>query len=61
MLKSKEIVKTNIERDLSKKHGKPSKLENLFESMESSHLGYLFLVILMNYGVEFFVGDLTNH
>ncbi len=48
MLKSKEVVKVNIEQDFSKKHCQPSKLENLFDSMESSHLGCLFLVILMN-------------
>ncbi len=49
MLKSKWIVKINIEQDFSKKHCKPSKLENLFDTMENSRLGYLFLVILMNY------------
>ncbi|ERT10926.1 hypothetical protein O185_22195 [Photorhabdus temperata J3] len=49
LLKSKWIVKiNNIEQDFSKKRCKPSKLGNLFDSMESSRLGYFFLVILMN-------------
>ncbi|ETS30333.1 hypothetical protein PTE_03674 [Photorhabdus khanii NC19] len=48
MLKSKRVVKTNIEQDFSEKCCKPSKLENLFDSMENNRLGYIFLVILMN-------------